>query len=80
MKTSQSRLLRNVIYLNVILTVIAVLMIINLARDFGLLSPRPAQATSIMAVQIESVRGNIPVAIKEPVSGFPSSICVTSCR
>lgn len=80
MKTQRSPLLASITYLNVILTVIAILLAIRLVHDLGLLRVGDAHATNVMPVQIESVRGTIPVAIKEPVSGYPAGVCVSPCK
>ena len=80
MSSSPARVFRSITYLNAILTVIAILLTLNLAQNLGLLAPRSAQATNVVPVQIESVRGNIPVAIKEPVSTYPQSVCVSPCK
>jgi hypothetical protein len=80
MSRNTARWFRSVAYLNAILTVIAVVLVLNLAQNLGLLSPKAAQATNVVPVQIEGVRGNIPVAIKEPVSTYPHSVCVSPCK
>jgi hypothetical protein len=80
MRFSVSRSRYAITYLNVILTVIAVLMTIQLAINLGLQQATNAHAASVMPVQIESVRGTIPVAIKEPVSGYPQAVCVEPRR
>jgi hypothetical protein len=80
MKTVVVRLLNNVTYLNVILTIIALLLAIQLAHNMDFFDVRKAHAKEIMAVHIESVAGNIPVAIKAPISTYPASVCVTQCR
>jgi len=80
METAPHRLTGRITYLNVILTIIAILLAIRLTNDLGLLRIKQAQATDVIPVQIESVRGTIPVAIKEPVSGYPHSVCVSPCK
>jgi hypothetical protein len=72
-----SQLNRNT-YQNIILTIIAVLLFCHLLKD--LLAPSHVFATNVMPVQIESVRGYLPVAIKEPVSGYPQAVCVNPCK
>lgn len=59
MSKNRVRLFRSVDYLNGNLTVIAILLMLNLAQNIGLLSPRAAQATNVVPVQIEGVSGNI---------------------
>jgi hypothetical protein len=66
--------------LNLILTVIAVLLAIRIVHDLWPLGGREAHATTVMPVQIESVRGPIPVSIEEPISGYPGAVCVSPCK
>jgi hypothetical protein len=80
MTTKRSRLMSSLTYLNVILTIIAILLAIRVLNDLGLLRAGDAHATNVMPVQIESVRGSIPVAIKEPVSGYSAGVCVSPCK
>jgi len=80
MKRFRSDIRSRITYLNVILTVIAVLLSIIVAQNVGLLGVKDVHATSVMAVQIESVRGTIPVAIKEPVASYPAAVCVSPCK
>jgi hypothetical protein len=80
MKRARTRLITSITYLNIILTIIAILLGIRLVNDLGLLRTLDAHATNLMPVQIESVRGTIPVSIKEPVSGYPAGVCVSPCK
>jgi len=79
-KSSARSLRSKITYMNVVLTIIAVLLAIQAAHNFGVLLVAPAHATNVMPVQIEAVRGTIPVAIKEPVSSYPHSVCVSACK
>lgn len=79
MKTTVARLIAKVTYLNVILTVIAVTLILQFAHSLGLFEVRKAHARDIMAVHIQSVEGNIPVAIKAPVA-YGGSVCANPCK
>lgn len=80
MKTTIIGVLGSITYLNIILTIIALLLTIRIVFDFGFLRVDQAHATNAMSVQIDSVRGVLPVAIKEPVSGYPVGVCVSPCK
>jgi len=83
-KTAVVKLLAKITYLNVVLTIIAVLLGIQMAQNMGFVDVRKAHAneaqpTDIMPVRIvavsedipiriEAVSGNIPVSIKGPLS------------
>ena len=80
MRTMIANLVKKVSYLNVVLTIIAILLAIQVVHNLGFVGPQNAQAANVTPVHIESVAGNIPVAIKEPISTYPDSVCVAPCR
>jgi hypothetical protein len=80
MRVVIANLVKKVTYLNLILTIIAILLGIQVAHNLGLFGPTNAHATSVTPVHIESVAKNIPVAIKEPISTYPGNVCVAPCR
>lgn len=80
MRVAIANLVKKVTYLNLILTIIAILLGIQVVHNLGIFSPKDAQAASVTPVHIESVAGNIPVAIKEPISTYPGNVCVAPCR
>jgi len=80
MKSSARSLRSKITYMNLVLTIIAVLLALQLAHNVGLLTATNVHANTVMPVQIEAVRGVVPVAIKEPVSNYPPSVCVSPCR
>ncbi len=80
MRSLVASLINKVSYLNVVLTIIAVLLGVQVAHNVGLFGPKNAHATGVTPVHIESVARNIPVAIKEPISTYPGNVCVAPCR
>jgi len=81
MKSVVAKLLNKLTYLNVILTIIAILLAVQLTHNLGLTDARRAHARDITSVRIESVAGNIPVAIKAPVTTkYPAGVCVNYCK
>jgi hypothetical protein len=80
MRVVIANLVKKVTYLNLILTIIAILLGIQVAHNMGFFGATNAHATSVTPVHIESVARNIPVAIKEPVSTYPGNVCVAPCR
>lgn len=80
MKAAIVKLMTKITYLNVVLTIVAFLLAIQVTHNLGLFVTTSAHAGNVMPVQIEGVRGTIPVAIKEPLSSYPSSVCVSPCK
>ncbi len=80
MRAILANFVNKVTYLNLILTIIAILLGIQVAHNLGFFGPKNAHAADVTPVRIESVAGNIPVAIKEPVSTYPGNVCVAPCR
>ena len=70
-------------YRDVVLTVIAVLLALNIASNIGLLGSRAARADAPMPVVIvgptTSPNGYLPVAIMSPIA-FNGSVCANPCR
>jgi hypothetical protein len=80
MKKTVVQLLSRVTYLNVILTVNALLLAILVLQNCGFFQARVAVASGVTPVRIESVGNPIPVAIKEPTDSYPPAVRVTPCR
>lgn len=80
MRVVIANLVKKSTYLNLILTIIAILLGIQVAQNAGFFEPKNAHAANVTPVHIESVAGNIPVAIKEPISTYPGNVCVAPCK
>lgn len=80
MKTTLATLISKITYMNVILTVIAVLLALQVAIQTGLLSTKEAHAVRTLPVHIESVSGNLPVSIKAPVTILGGFVCTANCK